>query len=59
MTEKFITNHWGICESDGALRYDDDGRAHVYDTRKNAREVLKEIQPDDSAPLHVEKVHIR
>ncbi len=52
------TNHWGLCVKDGSLRYDEDGRAHLYDTRQTARlKALLFSQPE--SPLHVEKVEVR
>jgi len=53
-----IYNHWAVCDSDGAVYYDDDDRAHIYGRRIHAREAAQEASKDGEK-YHVEKVTVR
>jgi len=50
--------HWALCFSDGAVAYDEFGRAEIWESRAAARNRVAHVNGTDEygAQLHVEKV---
>lgn len=53
-----LTNHWAVCDKDGAVKYDEDNRAEIYGKRSYARRRAKELLNEEGEKYHAEKVEV-
>jgi hypothetical protein len=53
-----IKCHWAICDKKGAIMYDDEGRAEIWQSRATAEKRIVKVTGEYSEVLHVEKVSI-
>ena len=55
---KKVYSHWAVCDDRGAVVYDPDGRAEIFETKARANKQIVEITERENRVLHAEKVVI-
>ena len=55
---KNVYSHWAVCNERGAVVYDPDGRAEIFETKARANKQIIKITERENCVLHAEKVEI-
>ena len=52
-------SHWAVCNEQGGIVYDPQGRAEIFDSKARAIKRIMKITQRENRVLHAERVEIR